>query len=79
MFFTRMFCNAAETEVAIHGHNDELSALTDKMVSRVIPRLLRPIETDGRSVKPCLLDGDLAVDIPTGKPFHFRFCVFLRS
>lgn len=42
----------------------------------VIPRLLRPLQSDGRNIKPCLVHGDLwdgntATDMKTGEPFVF--------
>jgi len=42
----------------------------------VIPRLLRPLQSDGRNIKPCLVHGDLwdgntATDLETGEPFIF--------
>lgn len=44
--------------------------------TRVIPRLLRPLQSNGRSIKPCLVHGDLwdwntATDAQTGEPFIF--------
>jgi len=43
---------------------------------RVIPRLLRPLQSDGRTIKPCLVHGDLwdgntATDMENGEPFVF--------
>lgn len=43
---------------------------------RVIPRLLQPLQSNGRSIKPCLVHGDLwdgntATDMETGEPFIF--------
>ena len=54
----------------------EVESLATEMVGRVIPRLLRPLETGGRSVKPSLVHGDLwcgnaAVDARTGSPLVF--------
>ncbi|OIW35513.1 putative Ketosamine-3-kinase [Coniochaeta ligniaria NRRL 30616] len=44
--------------------------------ARVIPRLLRPLQSNGRTIKPCLVHGDLwdgnsATDMQTGEPFVF--------
>lgn len=46
-------------------------------LEKVIPRLLEPLQSDGRSIKPCLIHGDLevensATDITTGEPFVFN-------
>lgn len=37
----------------------EFRELFDAVVQKVIPRLMRPLETGGRSIKPCLIHGDL--------------------
>ncbi|KAI1759680.1 NADP-dependent oxidoreductase domain-containing protein [Hypoxylon sp. FL1150] len=41
------------------GPNAELDALLPSLFDRVIPRLLRPLETDGRKILPSLVHGDL--------------------
>ena len=58
------------------GNWGELETLQSDMVTKVIPRLLRPLEVDGRSVKPSLVHGDLwcgntAVDTETGLPLVY--------
>ena len=45
-------------------------------LEKVIPRLLGPLQSGDRSIKPCLVHGDLwdentATDLKTGKPFIF--------
>ncbi|KAL8655999.1 MAG: hypothetical protein Q9210_000535 [Variospora velana] len=42
-----------------HGPDDELKVLTNAVFDNVIPRLLRPLETGGRHIKPCLVHSDL--------------------
>lgn len=37
----------------------ELQDLAPGMFEKVIPRLLRPMETNGRSMKPSLVHGEL--------------------
>lgn len=41
------------------GPSPELEKLSVLLLEKVIPRLLRPLETEGRTVKPCLVHGDL--------------------
>jgi fructosamine-3-kinase len=41
------------------GHNLELDALLPQLFDKVIPRLLRPLESGGRKIKPSLVHGDL--------------------
>ena len=53
-----------------------LEGLDTAMIDKVIPRLLRPMETGGRSIKPSLVHGDLwcgnvAVDSATGRPLIY--------
>ena len=40
-------------------HGSILDKYRDKFLNVVIPRLLLPLETDGNSIKPCLIHGDL--------------------
>lgn len=54
----------------------ELEHIKHLIKTRVIPRLLRPLQSHGRSIKPCLVHGDLwdgnaATDLATGEPFVF--------
>ena len=54
----------------------ELEGLYTAMIVKVIPRLLRPMETGRRSIKPALVHGDLwcgnaAIDSATGRPLIF--------
>ncbi|KAL9005295.1 MAG: hypothetical protein Q9188_001921 [Gyalolechia gomerana] len=59
-----------------HGPDDELKVLTNAMFEKVIPRLLRPLETGGRQIKPCLIHSDLwpgnvKPDAETDEPIIF--------
>ena len=58
------------------GPSEELERLSPDMFGKVIPRLLRPLETGGNSIKPSLVHGDLwcgnaSVDQKTDKPLIF--------
>lgn len=57
--FVKMVRNFLEIEWKSHRPNEELARLSEKFVNVVIPRLLRPLETEGRSVKPSLVHGNL--------------------
>ncbi|EEP82520.1 predicted protein [Uncinocarpus reesii 1704] len=64
-----------------NGEWPEFELLCNLTLERVIPRLLRPLQTNGRSIKPCLVHGDLwdentATDMDTGRPFVFDSCAF---
>lgn len=58
-FFTRGFQHMLNLSVERGGPWQEMEALRLPMLSKVIPRLLRPMETGGRSIKPSLVHGNL--------------------
>ena len=80
-FFTRAVRGTVKLEQSIQGQNDELDQLTEQLCEKVIPRLLRPMETGGRRLKPALVHGDLwhgnvGVDVNTEQPVLFDCCAF---
>jgi protein-ribulosamine 3-kinase len=58
-FFTRLIANTMAMERRIQGDDPGIESLESSILSRVIPRLLRPIETNGTIVKAVLLHGNL--------------------
>ena len=63
------------------GPCKQLEDLISPLMSKVIPRLLRPLETGGNSVKPSLVHGDLwcgntAVVLEDEAPLVFDPCCF---
>jgi fructosamine-3-kinase len=58
-FYTAGMVRMLALEENARGPNDELKRLSEPLLKKVIPRLLDPLETDGRSIKPVLLHGDL--------------------
>lgn len=63
-------------EEAAHGPDEELTKLKTALVEKVIPRLLRPLQTGGRNIVPTLVHGDLwhgnvALDADTGAAVIF--------
>ncbi|CAM1506288.1 Fc.00g059290.m01.CDS01 [Cosmosporella sp. VM-42] len=81
VFFTKNFRMALKHEIAAKGNDPELDRLVPVIFNKVIPRLLRPLETDGRKVKPSLVHGDLwyansGIDIDTGESLLFDACCF---
>ncbi|KAI0521379.1 Fructosamine kinase-domain-containing protein [Xylaria bambusicola] len=78
-FFTRLMRDTMEKERLIQGPNNELDKLSPLILKRVIPRLLRPLESNGDKIKPVLIHGDLwhgnvAVDAETDKPVLYDPC-----
>ncbi|KAK3936652.1 Fructosamine kinase-domain-containing protein [Diplogelasinospora grovesii] len=82
-FFSKSLREALDLEIAQRGGttDPELEELAPVIFDKVIPRLLRPLESDGRSVKPSLIHGDLwyansGVDDDTGDSLIFDACCF---
>lgn len=68
-----------EAEQEAQGFDEEMAALRKTIMEKVIPRLLRPLETGGNTIDPCLIHGDLwdgntLVDTKTGKALIFDAC-----
>ena len=51
----RMF----EVEERVHGKDPTLESLKKALHEKAISRLLRPLETGGRSIQPCLIHSDI--------------------
>ena len=80
-YFTKSLRLALDLEIEAKGPDSEFDTLIPVLFDKVIPRLLRPLESDGRSVKPCLVHGDLwfansGIDITTDKSLVFDACSF---
>lgn len=63
-------------ELKSQGADEDMEELTTTILEKVIPRLLRPLEAEGRTVTPRLVHGDLwdgntSVDVHTGGPMIF--------
>lgn len=72
-YFTRNIRELMSIELATHGPHEELERLSAIVLDKVIPRLLRPMETEGRSIRPTLVHGDLwhgnvSIDAETMEP-----------
>lgn len=58
-YFGRLLAGIARLDTATNGSWNELDSVMDRTLSHVIPRLLGVLESEGRSIKPCLIHGDL--------------------
>ncbi|RYP92351.1 hypothetical protein DL770_001553 [Monosporascus sp. CRB-9-2] len=58
-FFAQQMRSLLDQEEALHGPDAEFTSLKDAFFNEVIPRFLRPLETEGRSISPCLIHSDL--------------------
>ena len=59
----------------------EFDVVCRLVLEKVVPRLLLPLQTEGRTLKPCLVhgdcwDGNTAMDAKTGEAFIFDVCSF---
>ncbi|KAK6821207.1 hypothetical protein PG987_015607 [Apiospora arundinis] len=60
---------------------DEYEFLANLVLEKCVSKLLGPLQSEGRSMKPCLVhgniwDGNTATDMETGKPFIFDGSAF---
>ncbi|RYO87205.1 hypothetical protein DL766_004679 [Monosporascus sp. MC13-8B] len=53
-YFTRLFRANLTYAQQERGKDPELEELAEQFIQKVIPRLLRPLQTGGRSIKPTL-------------------------
>jgi protein-ribulosamine 3-kinase len=79
--YSRRFQSFVDQERASQGQSEELERLVPLFKDKVIPRLLRPLGTHGRTVKPVALHadiwcGNLATNAATGEPVYFDPSVF---
>ncbi len=80
-YFTKSMRSALKLEIEAKGPDSELDVLVPVLFDKVIPRLLRPLESEGRSVKPSLVHGDLwyansGIDVNTDESLIFDACCF---
>ncbi|CAH0052437.1 unnamed protein product [Clonostachys solani] len=80
-FFSRELRSSINFAQAVLQHDEELEGLAKTFIDLVVPRLLRPLETGGRSIKPHLVFGDLwdanvQVDSRTRAAALFDPCCF---
>ncbi|KAK3368071.1 Fructosamine kinase-domain-containing protein [Podospora didyma] len=80
-YFAKGLQHALDHELAVQGPSEEINKLALTIFEKVIPRLLGPLESEGRSVKPSLVHGDLwygntAIDAFTDQCFVFDACCF---
>lgn len=80
-FFVNGLKHMLRLNFEVAGPSQQLEDLIPSMFEKVIPRLLRPLETGGNSITPSLVHGDLwcgnaAVDITDDSPLVFDPCCF---
>lgn len=84
-FFTNSMKRWLAVEEASQGCDEEMKRLSEALISKVIPRLLRPLETGGRTIQPRLVHGDLwdgntSTDADTDGPVIFdASCIYAHN
>ncbi|KAL8798071.1 MAG: hypothetical protein Q9182_006982 [Xanthomendoza sp. 2 TL-2023] len=58
-YYTQLVRGAMRLNTEINGNWKNLEQCVDRLISHVVPKVLGPLESDGRCVKPCLIHGDL--------------------
>lgn len=81
-YFGANFRHFLDLEKDVQGpHTPDMHVLSNAVLSKVIPRLLRPLETGGRCIKPMLLHGDVtpanvSTSLYTKGPMTYGPCAF---
>lgn len=58
-FFSNLLQHVVDLDFETNGYWEELHLLEKRLFESVIPRLIGALDSDGRSIKPCLIHGDL--------------------
>ena len=75
-YYIQMVRGAMDLNRERNGTWRNLEQVVDRPITHVVPQVLRPLETDGRAVKPTLIHGDLwdgnfGIEIETGNIYVF--------
>ena len=69
----------------LQGPDKKLRDLFGQTMDKVVPRLLRPLESGGRQIKPSLVHGDLysgnvSIDAEDGRPMLYdAACLYAHN
>lgn len=80
-FFTKLLKGVADLDIVTHGSHGKLGEALETTYQAIIPRLLGALESDGRSIKPCLIHGDLwegnvGTDVDSKDIYIFDACSY---
>jgi protein-ribulosamine 3-kinase len=78
-WYARQLQSDIEWEQSVRGADAEFNRVAEEFFYKVVPRLLRPLQSGGRSIKPTLVHGDLwhgnaQVDMDTKQVVLFDSC-----
>ncbi|KAI1460209.1 Fructosamine kinase-domain-containing protein [Annulohypoxylon moriforme] len=76
VFYRNLFLGVCKLDIEKNGHWEEYERAIDQIAWKIVPRLLEPLESDGRQIKPCLIHGDLwegnmGINMETGDTLLF--------
>ena len=74
--WTQQMRSLLEQEESLRGSNEEFTCLQIAFFEKVVPRLLRPLETGGRTIAPCLIHSDLWPGNIKPMANHRGICMF---
>ncbi|KAI0894727.1 Fructosamine/Ketosamine-3-kinase [Annulohypoxylon nitens] len=80
-FFKKLILDVYNLDTEVNGFWKELDDVMQITLEKLIPRLLDPLTAEGRSIKPCLIHGDLwesniGTDTHTGELYIFDACSY---
>jgi protein-ribulosamine 3-kinase len=80
-YFVTTTRSLLQREMMVQGPSEELDELIEPFFTKVVPRLLRPLEFGINKIKPTLIHGDLwhantGVELETGSPVIFDAASF---
>lgn len=84
-FFTKSITLVMDNEEKSQGSDPEMQELREAVLKKVLPRLLRPLETGGRKIQPRLVhgdiwDGNVSTDTMTDLPIIFdATCIYAHN
>ncbi|KAI1087198.1 Fructosamine kinase-domain-containing protein [Rostrohypoxylon terebratum] len=75
-FYQNLFLGVCKLDLKKNGHWEEYERAIQQIAWKVIPRLLGPLEADGRKIKPCLIhgnlwEGNMGINMETGDSLLF--------
>jgi len=78
-WYSRQLQSDIKWEQSVRGVDPDFNEVAEEFFAKVIPRLLRPLQSGGRTIKPTLVHGDLwhgnaQVDMDTKGVIFFDSC-----
>ncbi|KIM94536.1 hypothetical protein OIDMADRAFT_21333, partial [Oidiodendron maius Zn] len=76
VFYRKLFLGVCRLDLERNGPWPEFERAMEQVAWKVIPRLLDPIQAEGRQIKPCIIHGDLwegnmGINLETGDTLLF--------